>query len=92
MKKSHLIECPFCRNTVEIEATTGRILGKWEKQDKNKPPEERFKDIFEKEKKTKERLSEYFQGAQSQIQEKKKKADELFKEGLKKMQKGETDQ
>lgn len=89
--RTHLVECPLCRGTLEVEAQTGKVVGKWEKRDKNKPTEERFKDALEKEKETKNRLGEYFQSAQSQMDEKKKKAEEIFKKNLEKFKKGNAD-
>ena len=87
--KTHLVECPFCRATMEVVADSGRVINKWEKRDKALPTDEKFKEALTQEKQSKEKLSEYFQSAQLRMEQTKKKTDELFRENLKKIQKSE---
>ena len=87
--KTHYVECSFCHATMEVEAASGKVINKWERRDKTLPTQEKFKEALTKEKQGKEKLSQYFQGAQSQMEQSKKKADELFRENLKKIQKSE---
>ncbi len=87
--RAHLVECPYCRATMEVEAASGRVLNKWEKRNKSLPTEEKFKEALDQEKHGKDKLSQYFQGAQSQMEQNKKKAEELFKENLKKIKKSD---
>ncbi|MEK7287748.1 MAG: hypothetical protein AAB091_04235 [Elusimicrobiota bacterium] len=86
--KSHLIECPFCRGTLEVGADSGKVLQKWPSgRLQGGSPEERFGDALKKMDEAKKKREDYFSNAASEMQDKKKKAQRLFEEQVKKIKK-----
>ena len=84
--KSHLLECPFCKGTLEVSADSGKILQKWPAgQLQGSSPQECFGDALKKMDEAKKKREDYFSNAASQMQDKKKKAQKLFEEQVKKI-------
>ena len=83
--KTHLIICPYCHATVEVEAASGKLVNKWQKKNPEQSRGERFNDALREINEGKKKRDEYFSSAADKLQEKKKKANQLFGEQLKKV-------
>lgn len=78
---THLVECPFCRGRIEVDAH-GKVVGQWEAK-KKAAGGDSLKDAFEKLKSDKERREKYtFESAQESIERKKRESDEKFRQEL----------
>ncbi|MBI2070073.1 MAG: hypothetical protein HYT79_05665 [Elusimicrobia bacterium] len=85
MNKTHLVDCPFCKGTLEVDAGSGKVVNKWEGGRKDKPAGERFSEAVQKLEEGKKKRDEFFSSAAERLKEKKKKTDDLFGEQLKKV-------
>ncbi|MBI4667879.1 MAG: hypothetical protein HY747_01640 [Elusimicrobia bacterium] len=85
MKKTHYLDCPFCKATLEVDAVSGKLVNKWEGGRKDKPAQERFSDAVKQIEEGKKKRDEFFSSAHEHLKEKRKLAEKLFGESLKKV-------
>jgi hypothetical protein len=74
---THLVECPHCRGRIEVEAATGKVVGKWEPK-KASSSGDPLKDAFDKLKADDERRKTLFESAKKENERRKREADEKF--------------
>ncbi|MEW5952110.1 MAG: hypothetical protein GX447_01265 [Elusimicrobia bacterium] len=89
MAQTFLIDCPKCGIRIEIDAKSGKVLKHYEKPDvKSGDP---LKEMMEKMKSEKEKLNDYFKGAKSGMEEKRKELEKQFEENKKKIKESGDD-
>lgn len=84
MSDTFLIDCPKCALRIEIDKKSGKVIKHYEKIDiKSEDP---FKEIMYKMKGEKEKLNDYFKGAQSAFKDRQKELEKKFEENKKKIE------
>ncbi len=76
-EETFYVDCPICRARIEVERKTGRIIKHWEKAEK-KEGVDPVQDALKKMQENKDKLSKYFSGARTSMEEKKKELLDKF--------------
>jgi hypothetical protein len=74
---THLVECPFCRGRLEVDAGSGKVVNKWDAKKKSASGDS-MKDAFEKLKADQEKRKNFFETAKEELERRKREADEKF--------------
>lgn len=84
MSDTFLVDCPKCGLRIEIDRKTGKVVKHYEKPDiKTGDP---LKEMMEKMKGEKEKLNDYFKGAQNGLKDRQKELEKKFEENKKKIE------
>ena len=81
------VKCPLCQGTLEINKRTEKVVQKWKATlPKDTSSDDKFSAALKKLKDQKDSTAARFKQAQNDVQERKKKAEELVKQGAQKIQ------
>ncbi len=83
-EETFLIDCPICEARIEVERRTGKVVKHWEKP-KLKKGEDPFKKALEDIKKNENKLDDYFLGAKTSMDDKKKELLDKFEKEKKRI-------
>ena len=83
--QSHYVECPDCHCLMEVETEHGKVIHRWAATDRNRPAVERFQDALQKIEDDKKKRADFLSSAAGELEKKRRKAQELFGEELKKI-------
>ncbi|MBI4051696.1 MAG: hypothetical protein HY400_04245 [Elusimicrobia bacterium] len=79
MASGHIVECPFCHGSVEIDRESGKVLQKWPPSSLGVAPGgDKLKAAMQKLQKDKESREKYFSTAKESEEERKRKLREQF--------------
>ncbi len=79
-----LIDCPCCKERIEVDKKTGKVLRHWEKPEL-KAGADPMQEAFKKMKEEKSRLDSYFSNAGRSMDEKKKELEDKFEKEKKRI-------
>jgi len=82
---SFLIDCPCCKERIEVDRKTGKVLRHWEKP-KVKEGGDLMNEALKKIEADKSRLDSYFNNAGKSLEEKKKELEEKFEKEKKRIE------
>ena len=84
--KTFYVNCPFCEGMMEIDAETGEMIKKWPAKEKSKTGDT-MGDALKKLEEDKKKREGLFDRRKSEIEDQKKRAEDVFRKGVDKIKK-----